>query len=70
MSSENVLTPWSKRAEELAEKEGPWRQYAAWEDWFQQQKGLNDSDGATILDLLEFDDKVTLYCAFERACGR
>lgn len=29
--------PWAKRAEELAAKEGPYADYAAWEEWITAQ---------------------------------
>lgn len=57
-----VVMPWSKRAEQLLESEGPYCEYAAWREWMAQFDGLERLLGESEID------NVHLFSAFVKAC--
>lgn len=58
--------PWSKRAEELAESEGYWADYAAFWEWFDEKDGTlgTISDCEQISDTIDVDQKIQVYRIF------
>ena len=61
-----VVMPWSARAKELEESEGPYCDYAAFCEWLE---AWNDQqEPTTQIDIDELD-KTSLYVAFFAACA-
>jgi hypothetical protein len=62
-------SPWHDDAIAREATDGPYADYAAWAAWMGRQSMPNIQDGlACILDDLDYDQKIALYCAFHAAC--
>ena len=60
-SVDSVVMPWSSRAEDLRETEGPYADYAAWSEWFSEWLERQPVDPGIYLGETE---KAFLYAAF------
>ena len=59
----SVNRPWGIRAKELETLQGPWCDYAAWEEWISSQESKL-VDGGDILGEMDYRDKINLYVIF------
>ncbi len=53
------IRPWEKRAEELFESEGPYADYAAWDEWLVSR--LASDDATELFDGFGEIDKAVIY---------
>lgn len=65
-SDHAVVMPWSKRAEELEQSEGPYCDYGAFCEWLESWNERQEPSSQFDTDAV---DKTSLYMAFSAACS-